>query len=100
MFPGAGELIAVSVFYKRFENPIELILIASSSNEPIRSFQNALSADNLGVELELRKSLGFMGEVLYQFFSRDKYQFHCSEIKLVIMMKEFSRRRKTIARTS
>ena len=82
MFPGAGELIAVSVFYKRFENPIELILIASSSNEPIRSFQNALSADNLGVELELRKNLGFMGEALSNFSLVTNISFIASEIKL------------------
>lgn len=67
MFPAAGELLAFSVFYKRFTDPIELILIASSSNEPIRSYQNALSADNLGFELELRKNLGFVGEVFSNF---------------------------------
>jgi outer membrane receptor protein involved in Fe transport len=61
LFPGAGELVALSFFYKKFVNPIELILIASSSNEPIRSFENAQSANNLGVELELRKNLSFIG---------------------------------------
>jgi TonB-dependent receptor len=60
LFPGAGDLVALSLFYKHFTNPIELILIASSSYEPIRSYQNANEADNIGIELELRKNLGFI----------------------------------------
>lgn len=82
MFPGAGELLAVSFFYKRFTNPIELILIASSSNEPIRSFQNAETAQNIGAELELRKGLGFIGATFTNFsivanlsFIRSRVQF-------------------------
>ncbi len=82
MFPGAGELLAVSFFYKRFTNPIELILIASSSNEPIRSFQNAETAQNIGAELELRKGLGFIGSTFTNFsivanlsFIRSRVQF-------------------------
>lgn len=67
LFPGAGELVAVSLFYKRFINPIELILLASSGNEPIRSFSNAESARNYGVEFELRKNLNFISDALDNF---------------------------------
>jgi TonB-dependent receptor len=81
-FPGAGELLAVSLFYKRFTNPIELILIASSSNEPIRSYQNALSADNIGVELELRKNLGFAGDIFSNFSLVTNISLIASEIQL------------------
>ena len=59
LYPGAGELLAVGLFYKRFRDPIEETLQASA-NEPIRSFENAKSATNYGVEIELRKSLGFI----------------------------------------
>ena len=82
MFPGAGELLAVSFFYKRFTNPIELILIASSSNEPTRSYQNAETAQNIGAELELRKNLSFIGSSFTNFslvanisFIRSRVQF-------------------------
>jgi outer membrane receptor protein involved in Fe transport len=67
IFPGAGELLAVSLFYKKFTNPIELILIASSSNEPTRSYENAETAQNIGAELELRKGLGFIGSSFTNF---------------------------------
>ena len=66
-FPQGGELVAVSLFYKKFNDPIEEILTASSSNEPIRSYANAISADNYGLELELRKSLGFISESINNF---------------------------------
>ena len=66
-FPQGGELVAVSLFYKKFNDPIEEILTASSSNEPIRSYANAVSADNYGLELELRKSLGFITETINSF---------------------------------
>jgi outer membrane receptor protein involved in Fe transport len=82
LFPGAGELVALSVFYKHFENPIELILIASSSYEPIRSYQNANSADNIGVELELRKNLGFIGEMFNNFSFITNLSFIDSKIKI------------------
>ncbi len=66
-FPQGGELIALSLFYKRFNDPIEEILTASSSNEPIRSYANAISADNYGIEMEVRKSLGFISESINKF---------------------------------
>lgn len=67
LFPGPGELVAVSLFYKTFKDPIEQILVASSSLEPIRSFKNADKANNFGLELELRKSLGFIHDYANNF---------------------------------
>ncbi len=55
-YPNPGELIAVGLFYKSFQDPIEQVLIASSGFEPTRSFQNAKGAKNYGLELEVRKS--------------------------------------------
>lgn len=82
LFPGAGELVALSFFYKKFVNPIELILIASSSNEPIRSFENAKSANNIGVELELRKNLTFIGSAFNNFSLVTNIAFIHSKIQL------------------
>lgn len=67
MYPGAGELLAVSFFYKIFHDPIEEVLQASA-NEPIRTFENANKATNYGVEIELRKSLEFISP-LFEYFS-------------------------------
>lgn len=66
LYPGAGELIALSFFYKKFKAPIEEILQAAA-NEPIRSFENADNATNYGIEIELRKNFGFISQSLKNF---------------------------------
>ncbi len=58
-------LLAISVFYKYFENPIEVILEATAQNRI--SYDNALSAQNLGVEFEIRQNLGSLIPVLIPF---------------------------------
>jgi outer membrane receptor protein involved in Fe transport len=70
MFPNAGEVISLGVFAKRFDKPIERIDI-STGGQPFVSFFNADAAENLGVELELRKNLGGFLPALdpYAFFS-------------------------------
>ncbi|MGD9904943.1 MAG: outer membrane beta-barrel protein [Vicinamibacterales bacterium] len=55
MFPGARNVVAVSAFYKYFDSPIERVVIAGA--QPIVTFQNAESARNFGVELELARQL-------------------------------------------
>lgn len=60
IYPGAGQIISVSAFYKYFKNPIEQI-VSSGSVRNI-TFQNAESAKTSGFEVEFRKRLDFMGE--------------------------------------
>lgn len=63
IFPSAGEIASLSVFYKRFKNPIEQIIESgSTANSRRRSYQNINNAQNYGVELELRKRLNFIGD--------------------------------------
>lgn len=59
-YPAADEIVSVSLFAKRFDDPIERIYLNTSGSR-IVSFANAASALNYGVELELRKSLGMLG---------------------------------------
>lgn len=55
LFHGIGGLLAVGVFYKHFENPIELR--HRNSQNPEVYFDNAERADLYGVELEARREL-------------------------------------------
>jgi len=80
IFPGAAELFAVSVFYKYFKNPIEQTLLASSSNEPIRTYANAETAQNIGAELEVRKGLGFISSSISNFSMVANITFIRSEV--------------------
>ncbi|MCI0432343.1 MAG: TonB-dependent receptor [Gemmatimonadetes bacterium] len=65
-YPDAGEVVSLGVFAKRFEGPIERVYLATSGTRVI-SYVNAESAENYGVELELRKGLGLLGESLESF---------------------------------
>lgn len=57
---GGADTFAVALFQKKFENPIEKLRIPGST--PLLELSNALSADNYGVEVDLQKNLGFIGE--------------------------------------
>jgi TonB-dependent receptor len=61
-FPDAGELLAVSGFYKDFENAIVRTFVPV--NNPTLTFINAPSASVYGLEVEARKRLGFLGDLL------------------------------------
>ncbi len=58
-----GEFISLGVFYKKFKNPIESVILASADSD-LTSFDNAESADNFGIEFELYKTLDFMGDLV------------------------------------
>lgn len=55
-----GEFVSLGAFYKDFTDPIETVILAGASQ--ITSFDNAESAENLGVEFELYKTLEFVGK--------------------------------------
>lgn len=54
-----SDSLAVALFDKRFDEPIERVRLAGST--PLLSFQNASSAHNYGVELDAYRNLGFLG---------------------------------------
>ncbi|MHB1225170.1 MAG: TonB-dependent receptor domain-containing protein, partial [Gemmatimonadaceae bacterium] len=62
-YPDAGEVLSVGVFAKRFEDPIERVYLATSGTRMV-TFVNARAANNVGVELEARKNLGFVADAL------------------------------------
>ena len=65
-FPTLREVLAMSVFFKDFQNPIERVIIASGDEGAI-SYRNADSAQLLGIELEARRDLAFIAESMKDF---------------------------------
>ena len=61
LYPSRGEQISVAVFYKHFDSPIEWTYTVAGGTDLVYSYKNALSADNYGLELDIRKSLDFIG---------------------------------------
>jgi TonB dependent receptor/Carboxypeptidase regulatory-like domain/TonB-dependent Receptor Plug Domain len=62
-FPTLREVLAVSVFFKDFTDPIEEVIVPSSQ-EGLITYRNADGATLWGVELEARKTLGFLASAL------------------------------------
>ncbi len=60
-YPTNGELISLAAFYKHFDSPIEWTYTVAGGTDLIYSYMNAKSANNFGLELDIRKSLDFMG---------------------------------------
>lgn len=65
-YPRAGETISVALFAKRFKNPIEKVIVATTGAQAL-SYVNAEKADNYGVEVEARKRLDFIAPGLLPF---------------------------------
>jgi TonB dependent receptor/Carboxypeptidase regulatory-like domain/TonB-dependent Receptor Plug Domain len=65
VFPRVGEVLAVSLFHKRFEKPIEQVILPTSRG--VISYQNAKGAVNTGIEVEGRKGLDLFWNGLKEF---------------------------------
>lgn len=57
-FPGSGQLLSVSGFYKKFKDPIELINRTGVSGGNELYYANVIGAENFGAEIEWRFKLG------------------------------------------
>lgn len=63
-FPGSGQIISISGFYKNFNNPIELINRTGTSGSPELYYTNVKSSMSFGAEMELRTNLKFISKKL------------------------------------
>ncbi len=77
-FPGEKEVLAASLFAKRFENPIERVFV----NYADISYANADSALVYGLELEARTSLGRLNRVLSDFNAAANLTLLQSQVEL------------------
>jgi outer membrane receptor protein involved in Fe transport len=64
IFPGKEDMFSIGAFSKRIINPIEFSLETSQPGIRTFGYQNEKSADIRGIELEMRKSLKFLGRYL------------------------------------
>ena len=60
LYPRAGEVFTVGVFYKYFDKPIEQIYNEGSGGASTFSYQNPAKATSYGAEIEFRKKLDFI----------------------------------------
>ena len=60
-YPSKGEIVSIALFYKKFKNPIEWTYTVAGGTDLVYSYINAKGADNYGIEIDIRKDLGFIG---------------------------------------
>lgn len=94
-FPSGGEVIAASVFYKDFTDPIEAVIIPAV--EETQTYQNNSGATNQGFELELRKRLGFFGDAFDTVTAILNYTFVDSEIEFDTELTQFTNPTRALA---
>lgn len=76
-----GELFSVSGFYKKLVDPIELIAYSDASPDDVQP-RNSSEADVMGVELEIRKKLKFLGGFADQNILGGNLSFIRSKVKM------------------
>ncbi len=81
IFPRAGELFAVSAFYKQFNDPIQQRLSPVASGGQI-SYVNVDEGTLYGVELEFRKNLDFISSALENFKFTANFTYTESRVNL------------------
>ncbi len=74
MLPRMGELVAISAYYKWFANPIGQAFIPEASNPEIK-YVNVSDAQVYGIELELRKKLDVIAEVLKKWRFQSNFSY-------------------------
>jgi len=65
-FSGVNNLISVSAFFKRFQDPIFRVPIAQAAN-PTFTFDNLNNGNVYGLEFEIKQSLDFISDKLKDF---------------------------------
>jgi TonB-dependent receptor len=81
LYPNLGELIAVSLFYKQFNDPI-LRTFSPTATIPELGYLNIDKANVYGIEFEVRKNLGFLGSFMEHFNLATNLAFIQSEYKI------------------
>ena len=74
-FPGSGQIISTSLFYKDFNNPIENTVFFGGSGSRTYTFRNVTNAVDYGIELEYRTKLSKI-DSLFNSNALDNFTFY------------------------
>lgn len=79
-FSRPGEIYSVSLFYKKFINPIEAKILDAVNK--VNSWVNVPSADVEGIEIEARKNLSFIFPSLSNFVFGGNFSYIWSQVDI------------------
>jgi TonB-dependent receptor len=89
-FPGEGQVISVSGFYKDFQNPIELILRTGTSGTPELYYRNVGAVKSYGAEVEYRMKLDFLSKDTSSFWKNFTFYTNASLIQSKVDLSDVS----------
>ena len=97
-YPGEGQILSASAFYKTFRNPIEMVYEFRGSDTYLSYSSNA-NATNYGIEFEIRKNFDFLDNIFKTTWIKDfsftaNYAYIISEVKFdeSVSLKQFGTR--------
>lgn len=76
-----GQTIALSTFYKTFQNPIEVVVVNQNTPDQFTARNNG-DATVYGVELEAKKNLGFISPTFENFSANINASYIKSELEM------------------
>ena len=83
MYPDRNEYLSASVFYKRFDSPIENTINPNAGGRTVEyKYENVDQATVIGAELEARKGLDFITPALNNFRIGVNFTYVHSEVSL------------------
>lgn len=77
---GSGDSMSLGFYLKDFELPIETVVTPGANSQ--RSYVNAKSAENKGIEFEIRKELDFLGERFEDFYVSSNVSYIQSTVEI------------------
>lgn len=81
-YPAPGELLAVSLYYKNFIDPIVQVFVPEAANKDEIQFENVTNALVIGAEFEFRKDLGFISPALQKLKFTTNFSIIYSEVEI------------------
>jgi hypothetical protein len=87
LFPASGQIMSVSMFYKKFNNAIEAS-VEDYTSTPIFSYFNSEKANVYGMEVEFRRTLSLISNG--NFFKNTTFYTNASIIKSLVQNPENS----------
>ncbi len=91
LFMGGGQIFSTSVFYKKFDNPIELVRIPEQQTSTEYQPRNVGDGSLYGIELEMNKNLDFISSALRHLTLSGNITF--VESKIEMTEREFNSRK-------
>jgi hypothetical protein len=81
IYPKAGEMVTIGVFYKYFKDPLEYYFNRTGPATNTFNVSNTNEATAFGAEFEFRKKLNFLGQALKNFTVTGNFSYIHSQVK-------------------